>query len=120
MSLFSSLTPADFKHLANLIAKKESLLKKVAAIDSALDAFEAGKKVSAPESKKPTTSKLGKRTKLKEQILSALKEAGTKGHTARELAEKLNVKINNVRVWFYTTGKKVSGLKKSKDGRYSL
>ncbi len=120
MSTFSELTPAGFKRIAKLIAKKESLLQKVAMIDLALDAFELGEKASGAEPKKVTSRKRSKRIKLKEQIIAALKEVGAKGHTARELAEKLNVKINNVRVWFYTTGKKVSGLKKSKDGRYSL
>jgi hypothetical protein len=38
----------------------------------------------------------------------------------KELAAKLKVKPNNVFSWFYTTGKKVSGIKKVGEARYAL
>ena len=54
----------------------------------------------------------------KEGILAALKGADAKGMTVKELASSLNTNPNNLYTWFHTTGKKVSGLKKSEDGRY--
>ncbi len=120
MSTFTNLTIADFKQLTKLISKKESLLQKVRIIDAALNALEeSGSQVKIGRRVK-ISRKGSKRGKLKEQILAALKEAGAKGHSVLELSEKLKIKAANIYTWFYTTGKKVSGLKKSKQGRYSL
>lgn len=121
MSTLANLSIADFKHLVKLIEKKERLLKRITKINSEISAFENGAEPETIAPKKIAHRRKGaKRTKLKEAILTALREAGDQGHTAAELAEKLKVKVNNVRTWFYTTGKKVTSLKKSKDGRYSL
>jgi len=65
-------------------------------------------------------AKKGKRGALKELILAELKTAGSKGVSVKDLSAKLGVKNQNVHVWFSTTGKTVSGLKKSGPGRWEL
>jgi hypothetical protein len=62
-------------------------------------------------------SKRGKR--LKEPLLKALSAAGSSGVTVKELAAKLKVKPGNIFSWFYTTGKKISGIKKVGEAKYS-
>ena len=59
----------------------------------------------------------GKR--LKEPLLKALKAAGATGATVKDLAEKLKVKPGNIFSWFYTTGKKISGIKKVGEAKYA-
>ncbi|MBI5252612.1 MAG: hypothetical protein HY912_24210 [Desulfomonile tiedjei] len=120
MSTLASLTPAHFKKISKLCQKKERLLQKVSAIDDALNAFEAGDSLPKKAVKAQASKNRSKRGQLKRLILDALKQAGKSGHTVAELSKKLGVKTNNIYTWFYTTGKKVTGLKKTKDGRYSL
>jgi hypothetical protein len=38
----------------------------------------------------------------------------------KEIAAKVKVNPNNVFSWFYTTGKKIKGLKKIGEAKYSL
>ena len=59
----------------------------------------------------------GKR--LKASLLKALSAAGASGITVKELAAKLKVKPGNIFSWFYTTGKKISGIKKIGEAKYS-
>lgn len=120
MSYLTHLTSADLKSVSRLLAKKESLLRKLQTIDVALAKFDDAPAIQKTTTKSRPSPKHTQRGKLKEHILEALKAAGDKGHTVGELAEKLKVKPNNLYMWFYTTGKKVVGLKKSKDRRYSL
>lgn len=63
--------------------------------------------------------KKGKRGALKESVLGALKAAGTKGISVKNLSTKLGVKNQNLHVWFSTTGKNVKGLKKTGTGTWS-
>ena len=69
---------------------------------------------------KGATRRPAKRGELKEQILDALKAAGSAGITIKDLSEKLNVKYKNLYIWFVTTGKRVAGLKKVAPARYAL
>jgi hypothetical protein len=48
-----------------------------------------------------------------------LEEAGADGITVKELSAKLNVKPGNIFNWFYTTGKKIKGIKKVGEARYA-
>ncbi len=120
MSYLSTLKSSDLKQITKLLAKKESLLRKLQVIDTALDNLSGEVKPEKSASIAGTPKKRARRGKLKTKILAALKAAGEKGHTVAELAKILNTKPNNLYAWFYTTGKKTPGLKKSKDGRYSL
>jgi NADH/NAD ratio-sensing transcriptional regulator Rex len=68
-----------------------------------------------------TSPKPRKRSKrLKTGLLKELQAAGSEGITVKELAAKLKVKPGNVFSWFYTTGKKIKGIKKVGEAKYSL
>jgi hypothetical protein len=71
------------------------------------------------KSKAAVGAKRGKRGALKEQIIAALKEAGTKGIGVKDISSKLGVKSANIHVWFGTTGKTV-GVEKVSPGVYRL
>lgn len=124
---FTSLSSAQAARLVQLVQEKETLLAKLSQVDRALSALESGSGValSAPSSRRrgrPVGSGRGARKpgKLKTGILEALKAAGPKGITVKDLTKKLKVKPNNVFSWFYTTGRKVQGLKKVGPARYAL
>jgi hypothetical protein len=127
-----NLSSAQLAHLIRLVKEKETLLAQVARVDSALTALEGGKapgkrgrkpgrppKVAGRGPGRPPgkTGRRGKR--IKAPLLKLLKSAGPGGITVKELAAKLKIKPNNVFSWFYTTGKKVSGIKKVGEAKYS-
>jgi hypothetical protein len=56
---------------------------------------------------------------LKDSLLKELEAAGSGGLTVKELSAKLKVKPGNVFSWFYTTGKKIKGIKKVGEAKYS-
>jgi len=62
-------------------------------------------------------SRRGKR--LKAPLLKALAAAGPSGIKVKDLAAKLKVKPGNIFSWFYTTGKKISGIKKVGEAKYA-
>jgi hypothetical protein len=127
-----NLSSAQLAHLIRLVKEKETLLAQLAHVDSALTALEGGKtpgkrgrkpgrppKVAGRGPGRPPgkTGRRGKR--IKAPLLKLLKSAGPGGITVKELAAKLKIKPNNVFSWFYTTGKKVSGIKKVGEAKYS-
>jgi hypothetical protein len=127
-----NLSSAQLAHLIRLVKEKETLLAQLERIDSALTALEGGHtpgkrgrkpgrppKVAGRGPGRPPgkTGRKGKR--IKDALLKLLKGAGPGGITVKELAAKLKVKPNNVFSWFYTTGKKVSGIKKVGEAKYS-
>ena len=99
---------------------KPKAARKVVAVKAA-----APKKAKAVKAVKPKATKAaagakrGKRGALKEQILAALKSAGAKGVSVKDLSKNLGVKTQNVHVWFSTTGKTV-GVEKVSPGVYRL
>ena len=70
--------------------------------------------------KKRLGSRRLKRGALKKKIVQALRAAGKKGVTIRELSDKLGVRSANLYVWFNGTGKNVRGLKKIGTAKYRL
>lgn len=62
----------------------------------------------------------GKRGALKDKILSALREAGAKGVSVKDLSKSLGVKNQNLHVWFSSTGKNLGTIQKVGSGRYRL
>jgi hypothetical protein len=126
MSL-SNLSSAQLAQLIGLVKEKESLQAKLGKIDAALQALESGKSAPKRRGRPPgrpagakarvKTGKRGKR--LKASMLKALSAAGSSGITVRELAAKLKVKPGNIFSWFYTTGKKISGIKKVGEAKYA-
>ena len=130
MSL-STLSSAQLAQLIGLVKKREVLQARLDKVDAALNALENGGSVSKKRGRKPgrPTSfksalkgrKVRKRSKrLKDSILKLLKAAGASGITVKELSAKLKVKPGNIFSWFYTTGKKVGGLKKIGEAKYAL
>jgi hypothetical protein len=128
MSL-SSLSSAQLARLIGLIKEKESLHAKLASIDAELTALESGKPAPKKRGRKPgrppgSVSKVagrkGRRSKrLKEPLLKALSAAGAAGIKVKDLAAQLKVKPGNIFSWFYTTGKKIKGIKKVGEARYA-
>jgi hypothetical protein len=130
-----NLSSAQLAQLIGLVKERETLQAKLDRVNSSLTALEGGaapvrrgrkpgrpakvKAVGRPPGR-PAGSK-GKRGKrLKQPLLKALKAAGPSGITVKELSAKLKVKPNNVFSWFYTTGKKVSGIKKVGEAKYAF
>jgi len=69
---------------------------------------------------RPTKVTGAKRGVLTEKILAHLGGAGSAGLTIKELAEKAGTNYRNVAVWFATTGKKFSKIKKVRPATYRL
>jgi hypothetical protein len=130
MSL-STLSSAQLAQLIGLVKKREVLQAKLDKVDTALKALEDGGSVPKKRGRKPGRPALAKSAlkggkgrkrskRLKGSILKLLKSAGSSGITVKELSTKLKVKPGNIFSWFYTTGKKVSGLKKVGEAKYAL
>jgi len=126
-----NLSSAALRELVTLAEKREKLLAEVASIEEQISAAlgEASSGAAKPSprqggsiggktrSAKPAQRGV-KRGKTKELILGALKEAGTKGTSVKELSAKLGLKSANIHVWFATTGKKLA--EKAGSGIYRL
>jgi hypothetical protein len=56
---------------------------------------------------------------LKERIIRALRAAGDKGVTVKNLAGRLGKSYGNISVWFHTTGKGVKEVKKVAPGKFA-
>jgi hypothetical protein len=129
MALFN-LSSAQLARLIGLVKEKETLSAKLEQIDAELKALESGKNVPKKRGRKPgrppgSVSKAmpgrkGKRGKrLKEPLLKALTAAGAGGIKVKDLAAQLKVKPGNIFSWFYTTGKKIKGIKKVGEAKYA-
>ncbi len=129
MSL-SNLSSAQVAHLIGLIKEKEALLSKLQGIDAELTALESGTTVPKKRGRKPgrppgSVAKIGPGRKarrgkrLKEPLLKALTAAGPTGMKVKDLATHLKVKPGNIFSWFYTTGKKIKGIKKVGEATYA-
>lgn len=125
-----NLSSASLRSLVSLTEKREKFLAELADIEAKISAAldgasigsakpfrRGGRSVGNTRSAKPT-KRNGKRGKIKELILGALKEAGGKGISVRELSTKLGLKNQNVHVWFATTGRKLT--EKAGTGIYRL
>ncbi len=111
----SSLSSSSLKKLVKLIAQREKLEAQRLQLETQIDTI-AGETARIPaKTHKVTASprKAKKRGKLKAAILSALTQADKAGLTVSELSSRIQVKPANLFVWFYTTGRKVKGLKKA-------
>ncbi|MEI8235393.1 MAG: hypothetical protein WCH57_12020 [Verrucomicrobiota bacterium] len=104
--------------------KKIAGLKKIGearyAINGAAGILKkAAKKGKAAKKVKGAKVRAG-RGALKEQILGALKKAGDKGITIKDLSAELKANYKNVYIWFVTTGKRIAGIKKIGPAQYKL
>ncbi len=128
MSL-STLSSAQLARLIGLVKEKEALQAKLGSIDAELSALESGKAVAKKRGRKPgrppgsvskVASRKGRKSKrLKEPLLKALSAAGASGIKVKDLAVALKVKPGNIFSWFYTTGKKIKGIKKVGEAKYA-
>jgi hypothetical protein len=66
----------------------------------------------------PRRSSRSRRGQLKEQIIQLIQAAGKKGIHVKEIVEKTGAKDPNVRVWFYSTGKKIKNIKQVAPATY--
>jgi hypothetical protein len=115
MSL-SSLSSAQLHRLIELVKEKESLQSKLAKVESALDGN--GTPAKTAGIKRGPRRKL-KRGALKDGVLGKLRAAGKEGLKVKDLASSLSANPASLSVWFYTTGKKVKGIKKVGTARYA-
>jgi uncharacterized protein YjcR len=128
---FANLTSNQLNQLIDLVKQKEKLQAELAQVDAQIQSLESGVPAPKKRGRKPgrpvgsavsgpaaKTRKRGKR--LKKGLLKALEAAGAGGITVKELAAKLGVKPGNVFSWFYTTGKKIKGIKKVGEAKYSF
>lgn len=114
----SDLSSTQLERLVQLIKEKEALHAQLDRVNQSLGALEKGE---APNDGKALRQVRGRRRRagLKDVLLKTLESAGKAGMTVKELAEKLGAKTSSVSVWFYTTGKKVKGVKKVGKGKYA-
>ncbi len=118
MSL-SSLSSAQLHRLIELVKEKESLQSKLAKVESALAAFDGNGSAAKTAGIKRGPRRKLKRGALKDGVLGKLRAAGKEGLKVKELAASLNANPASLAVWFYTTGKKVKGIKKVGTARYA-
>jgi uncharacterized protein YjcR len=128
MSL-SNLSSAQLARLIRLIKQKETLQAKVESIDAEIEALEGGTTAPKRRGRKPgrppgSVAKVGRKAgrkskRLKEPLLKALSAAGSSGIKVKDLATQLKVKPGNIFSWFYTTGKKIKGIKKVGEAKYA-
>jgi hypothetical protein len=84
-------------------------------------AVRASKQVKAPRAKlQQAESESGQRRGvLKDSILAALQKADGAGIAIKDLSRALDVKAQNLHVWFSSTGRKVKGVTKLSAGRWA-
>jgi DNA invertase Pin-like site-specific DNA recombinase len=130
--MFTSIPSAALRQLVKLSERKEGLLGQIQEIDREMVRLQAkfGVPAASANRRAPVTvSRVGrrpgartrsKRGALKEKIVRALRSAGKKGVTIRELSKQLRVPSANLYVWFNSTGRNVRGIKKTGVAKYRL
>jgi hypothetical protein len=130
--MLTSIPSRVLRELVKLSERKEAHLAQIQAIDRQISQVQKRFGIPSRESNEPAAVTISRapsrlighaRTRrgvLKEKIILALKRAGKKGVTVRELAAKLRVPSANLYVWFNGTGRNVRGLKKIGVARYRL
>ena len=130
--MLTTIPSATLRQLVKLSERKEALMAQIQEIDRQMlhleRPFEQAPGAAARRGRVTFSRAQGrthgfrkaKRGALKEKIMGALRAAGRKGITIRELSDKLGVRSANLYVWFNGTGKNVRGLKKVGVARYRL
>ncbi len=128
--------PQNIHSWFNNTGRKNPAIKKIGEARYSIDSstgLTATKATSAPAASKTAPSKktagpnksAGKsggsaRGELRDKILAELKASGSKGVSVKELSEKVGVPYKNVSIWFSTTGRKHSEIKKIGPARYAI
>ena len=125
----SKLTAPQVKSILQLIEKRDLLLAHAEELNEKINSFAETtpspsavvRKTKAPviKSVKSGGKKRAKRGSLKVAILDALKTAGDKGGTVKQLSQFLKTKPSNIYSSLnYALKTKVAGLKKGDKGKY--
>ncbi len=129
--MFTNIPSAALRQLVKLSERKEALMTQIQEIDRRTVGLQSkfgvpslsagrGAPVTVSRARRRNRRRRTKRGALKEKIVRALRIAGHKGATIRELSEKLGVPSANLYVWFNGTGKNVRGVKKIGVAKYRL
>ncbi len=126
--MFRNIPSSVLRELVKLSERKEALMARIQEIDRRMVRVQAtfGIPVHGDEQAAPVTvsgmtrRRRAKRGALKEKIVGALRKAGKRGATIRELAAKLHVPSANLYVWFNGTGRNVPGIRKIGVAKYRL
>jgi hypothetical protein len=129
--MLTNIPSSDLKKLVKLSERKEALIAQIQEIDRQMMRVQSrfgipsqngnlGAPVTLSRWGRRFTGRRTKRGALKEKILKALREAGRKGATIRELSAKARVPSANLYVWFNGTGKNVPGIQKIGVAKYRL
>ena len=129
-----NLTSSHLQLLLDLTRKREAIAADLKQLEEKIAGL-FGNHETLPKTSAPKRGRPGRKPKaappkasktrvprgtLKEKVLAVLKDAGGVGLRVGDVAEKIGAKKAAVNVWFYTTGKKVAGLKKIAPGRFAL
>ena len=115
----SDLSSAQLERFIELVKEKEELQAKLEHVEGSLAQLTEENASKAIGGRRMLKKRRQHRGKLKQGIGGALSSAGEKGLTVKELAERLGAKPSSVSVWFYTTGKKIKGIKKVGVARFA-
>ena len=129
--MFTNIPSAALRQLVKLSERKEALMTQIQEIDRRMvglqskfgvPSLSAGRSAPVTVSRaRPSQShRRTKRGALKEKIVRALRTAGHKGATIRELSTRLGVPSANLYVWFNGTGRNTRGIRKIGIAKYRL
>jgi hypothetical protein len=129
--MLRNIPSADLKKLLKLSERREALMAQIQELDRQMvrvqDRFgipsrdgPQGAPVTVSRPRRQFTRRQTKRGALKAKVLHALREAGRKGATVRELSARVRVPSANLYVWFNGTGKSVHGIQKIGVAKYRL
>jgi hypothetical protein len=123
------ISSANLRKMVKLSERKEALMSQIQELDRRMASLQQptqeeseGQSSRVKNFAHVAGNKRGKRRTqrgaLKAKIVGALRAAGQRGLTIRELSEKLRVKPANLYVWFNGTGRKTKGVKKLGPAKY--
>ena len=130
--MFTNIPSAALRQLVKLSERKEALMTQIQEIDRRMVRLQgkfgvpsasAGRSAPVTVSRARRSRNRRRRTKrgaLKEKIVQALRAAGRKVATIRELSKKLGVPSANLYVWFNGTGRNTRGIRKIGVAKYRL
>ena len=107
----------EFINVAGLAAKIKVLEAELTVLKSlqASLGVKSGKRKPSVKTKR----KRGTNGAIGESILQFLSKKGETGAHVKEIAEALKSKPANITAWFYSTGKKIKGIKKVRPATFA-
>jgi hypothetical protein len=130
--MFINIPSTTLKQLVKLTERKEALMEQIQAIDREMlelerrfdrgpgSPMQKGRVTFSASPRKKRGAPRSERGALTEKIVQALRTAGSKGATIRELSDRTGVRSANLYVWFNGTGKNIPGLTKVGTAKYRL